>query len=68
MKDGELKHFFRLEVGDSENGLFIFQQKYAEDLLKKFGTLACKPISVPMEPNAKLCLHEGKDLKDSSMY
>nr|XP_017221153.1 PREDICTED: uncharacterized mitochondrial protein AtMg00810-like [Daucus carota subsp. sativus] len=65
---GELKHFLGLEVDHTENGLFLCQQKYATDLLKRFGMLECKPVSTPMEPNAKLCAHEGKDLQDSSMY
>ena len=30
--------------------------------------LECKPISKPMEPNAKMCAHEGKDLEDATMY
>ena len=30
--------------------------------------LDCKPISMPMEMNAKLCAHEGKDLEDTTMY
>ncbi|KAL6311805.1 hypothetical protein AAG906_020916 [Vitis piasezkii] len=34
--------------------------------LKHF--LGLEPISTPMEPNAKMCEHEGKDLKDATMY
>ena len=30
--------------------------------------LECKLISTPMEVNAKLCTHEGKDLQDGTMY
>ncbi|KAM1431774.1 hypothetical protein ACFX1X_014159 [Malus domestica] len=30
--------------------------------------LECKLISTSMEPNAKMCAHEGKDLKDATMY
>ena len=30
--------------------------------------LECKLISTPMEPNAKMCAHEGKDLEDATMY
>ena len=30
--------------------------------------LECKPILTPMEPNAKMCAHEGKDLEDATMY
>ena len=28
----------------------------------------CKPISTPIEPNVKMCAHEGKDLEDATMY
>ncbi|RVW16642.1 Retrovirus-related Pol polyprotein from transposon RE1 [Vitis vinifera] len=65
---GQLKHFLGLEVGHTHEGIFLYQQKYAKDFLKKFGMLECKPISTPMEPNAKMCEHEGKDLKDATMY
>ncbi|RVX10690.1 Retrovirus-related Pol polyprotein from transposon RE2 [Vitis vinifera] len=65
---GQLKHFLGLEVDRTHEGIFLYQQKYAKDLLKKFGMLECKPISTPMEPNAKMCEHEGKDLKDATMY
>ena len=61
---GELKHFLELEVDHTKEGLFLCQQKYAKDLLQKFEMLDCKPISMPMEVNAKLCAHEGKDLED----
>ena len=65
---GQLKHFLGLEVDRTNEGIFLCQQKCAKDLLKKFGMLECKPISTPMEPNAKMCEHEGKDLKDATMY
>ncbi|XP_057488562.1 secreted RxLR effector protein 161-like [Actinidia eriantha] len=52
-KLGELKHFLGLEVDRSNEGLFLFQQKYAKDLLKKYGMLECKPIATPMEANAR---------------
>lgn len=65
---GELKHFLGLEVDRTEKGLFLCQQKYARDFLQKYGMLNCKPISTPMEVNAKLCSAEGKDLEDSTMY
>ncbi|KAE8669113.1 Detected protein of unknown function [Hibiscus syriacus] len=56
------------EVDHTHEGIFLFQQKYAKDLLKRFGMLECKSISTPMEPNAKIYAHEGKDLEDTTMY
>ena len=63
----QLKHFFSLEVDQTKEGIFLCQQKYAKDLLKKFEILEYKPISTLMEVNAKLCTHEGKDLQDRIM-
>ncbi|XP_031273413.1 uncharacterized protein LOC116131894 [Pistacia vera] len=65
---GQLKHFLGLEVDCTQEGIFICQQKYSKDLLKRFGMLECKPISTPMEQNTKMCAHEGKDLEDATMY
>ncbi|KAE8698166.1 tir-nbs resistance protein [Hibiscus syriacus] len=65
---GQLKHFLGLEVDRTHEGIFLCQQKYAKDLLKKFGMLECKSTSTPMEPNIKMCTHEGKDLEDATMY
>ncbi|KAE8728709.1 hypothetical protein F3Y22_tig00004111pilonHSYRG00116 [Hibiscus syriacus] len=57
---GQLKHFLGLEVDRTHEGIFLCQQKYAKDLLKRFGMLECKSTSTPMEPNIKMCAHEGK--------
>ncbi|KAE8725434.1 Indole-3-acetic acid-amido synthetase GH3.17 [Hibiscus syriacus] len=65
---GQLKHFLGLEVDRTHEGIFLCQQKYAKDLLKRFGMLECKSTSTPMEPNIKMCAHEGKDLEDATMY
>ena len=65
---GESKHFLGLEVERTNDGILICQQKYAQDLLDKYGMLECKPISTPMEVNAKLCSAIGKELEDVTMY
>ena len=65
---GQLKHFLGLEIDHIQEGIFLCQQKYSKDLLKRFGMLKSKPISTPMEPNGKMCALEGKDLEDATMY
>ncbi|KAK3018739.1 hypothetical protein RJ639_003033 [Escallonia herrerae] len=65
---GQLNHFLGLDVDHSEEGIFLHQQKYSKDMLKKFEMLKCKPISTPMEPNAKMYAHEEKDLEEARMY
>ncbi|PKI63871.1 hypothetical protein CRG98_015754 [Punica granatum] len=65
---GHLKHFLGLDADHTQEAIFLYQQKYSKYLLKKFGMLNCKSISAPMEPNAKMCAHEGKDFEDATMY
>ena len=57
-----------MEVDRIEEEIFFCQQKYAKNLLKKFGMLECNPFSTTMEVNAKFCTHDGKDLQDEMMY
>ena len=50
---GRLKYFLGIEVAHSKQGTFISQQKYVTDLLKETGKTACKPASIPIDPNLK---------------
>lgn len=61
-KFDQLKHFLGLKVDQIEEWIFLCQQKYANNLLKKFRMVECKPISTPMKVNAKLFTHKGIDL------
>ncbi|CAM9003922.1 unnamed protein product [Rhodiola kirilowii] len=65
---GELKHFQVLEVATTNKGIFLCQEKYAKDLLIKYGMMESKPISTPLEANVKYCAEEGKELEDVKMY
>ena len=65
---GELNHFLGLEVERTKEGLFLCQEKYARDLLQKYGMFDCKPLTLLIEMNSKLSIKEGKDLEDSIMY
>ncbi|XP_057540751.1 uncharacterized mitochondrial protein AtMg00810-like [Amaranthus tricolor] len=65
---GELKHFLGLEVEKVREAMFLCQHKYAREILEANKILNCKPLLTPMEPNNKLRIGEGKDLKDTRMY
>ena len=52
----------------TKEGLFLGQQKYAKNLLQRYGMIDCKPMSTPMDPNVRLQEDEGKNLKDVTMY
>jgi len=51
---GLMKYFLGIEVTQSEDGIFIFQSKYAKDILKRFRMQNCKPIVTPITIGTKL--------------
>jgi hypothetical protein len=60
LKDlGELHFFLGVEVTTSFAGLLLSQGKYAENLLKRVGMVACKPVNTPLSTSEKLLVHEG---------
>lgn len=51
MKDlGQLSYFLDIAVTCTKNGLFLSQQKYAEEILERAGMTACKPCPTPVIP------------------
>jgi hypothetical protein len=45
---GELKYFLGFQIKQLQEGTFISQTKYIQDILKKFGMKNAKPINTPM--------------------
>ena len=65
---GELKFFLGLQIRQQRNGIFISQEKYLKDVLRKFGMQDCKGVKIPMPTNGQLCTDEnGKDF-DQKVY
>ena len=48
---GELTFFLGFQVKQIREGIFISQEKYTNDLLKRFKMDECKPIKTPMPTN-----------------
>jgi hypothetical protein len=46
---GELKYFLGFQVKQLQDGTFISQTKYIQDILTKFGMKDAKPIKTPWE-------------------
>ena len=44
------------------------QKKYVLDKLEEIGMLDCKPVDIPMDPNAKLVPGQGESLRDPRRY
>jgi hypothetical protein len=65
---GELKYFLRFQVKQLQDGTFISQTKYIQDILNKFGTKDAKPIKTPMGTNGHLDLDMGGKSVDQKVY
>ena len=44
---GELKFFLGLQIRQQHNAIFISQEKYLNDVLRKFGMQDCKGVKIP---------------------
>ncbi|GJS35721.1 ribonuclease H-like domain-containing protein [Tanacetum coccineum] len=65
---GELTFFLGLQVKQKEDGIFISQEKYVTDILKKFGFSDVKTASTPMETHKPLLKDaDGEDV-DEHLY
>ncbi|GJW17184.1 ribonuclease H-like domain-containing protein [Tanacetum coccineum] len=65
---GELTLFLGLQVKQTEDGIFISQDKYVIEILKKFGFSDVKTASTPMETHKPLFKDiDGEDV-DEHMY
>jgi hypothetical protein len=64
----ELKYFLGFQIKQLQEGTFICQTKYIQDILKKFGMKNAKPIKTPMGTNGHLDLDTlGKSI-DQKVY
>ena len=65
---GELNYFLRLQVKQSNDGIFISQSKYNKNLVKKFGMDSAKHMKTPMGTNDKLSKDENGICVDPTLF
>nr|GEV03385.1 uncharacterized mitochondrial protein AtMg00810-like [Tanacetum cinerariifolium] len=63
---GELTFFLGLQVKQKEDGIFITQDKYVAEILKKFDFLSVKTASTPIETQKPLV--KDKEAADVDVY
>nr|GEU37797.1 hypothetical protein [Tanacetum cinerariifolium] len=65
---GELTFFLGLQVMQRDNGIFISQDRYVADILKKFDFSSVKTTSTPIETNKALLKDEEAEDVDVHLY
>ncbi|GJW06536.1 putative ribonuclease H-like domain-containing protein [Tanacetum coccineum] len=65
---GELTFFLGLQVKQKEDGIFISQDKYVTDILKKFGFQDVRTASTPMDTEKPLLKDSDGDDVDVHLY
>ena len=63
---GLMSYYLGIEVKQMENGIFISQEVYAKELLKKLNLLDCNPVNMPMDCGDKLSKEDKKLIKHYS--
>ena len=65
---GELNYFLRLQVKERKDGIFISQDKYAKNLVKRFDLDSKKHTSTLMSSSVKLSLDAAGVEVDPTLY
>nr|GEZ66373.1 uncharacterized mitochondrial protein AtMg00810-like [Tanacetum cinerariifolium] len=65
---GELTFFLGLQVKKKQDGIFISQDKYVSEILKKFGFSEVKTVSTLMETSTPLLKDEDRQEVDVHIY
>jgi hypothetical protein len=63
-----LKYFLGFQIKQLQEGTFISQTKYIQDIIKKFGMKNAKPVKTPMGTNGHLDLDMGGKSVDQKVY
>ncbi|GJT66955.1 putative ribonuclease H-like domain-containing protein [Tanacetum coccineum] len=65
---GEQTFFLGLQVTQKDDGIFISQDKYVDEILKKFGFSTVKTASTPMETSKPLLKDAEAEYVDVHLY
>lgn len=65
---GRMQYFLGLEVLQRANGIFIFQKKYAQEVLERFNMARCDAVYNPIVPGFKLVTDSVSMAVDSTLY
>ncbi|XP_026445445.1 uncharacterized protein LOC113346062 [Papaver somniferum] len=65
---GLMSYYLGLEVKQQENGIFISQEGYAKEILKRFKMEECNPAITPVECGIKLSKIDEGEKVNPTLY
>lgn len=65
---GWMAYYLGIEVKKQVDGIFISQESYSKEILKKFKMKECKPISTLAECRVKLSRHDEGEKVDPTLF
>ena len=65
---GLMSYFLGMEIQKNDYEVFIFQKKYAKEILKKFKLEECKGMSTPMNSKEKPKKEDGVEKVDEAHF
>lgn len=65
---GKMRHFLGVEVKQSLDGIFIYQRRYAREVLEKLGILESNAVKNPIVPGTKLQRDEDGERVDETLF
>ncbi|KAK2972283.1 hypothetical protein RJ640_014341 [Escallonia rubra] len=65
---GLMSYYLGIEVKQRDDEIFISQEAYAKEVLKKFNMENCNPISIPIEVENKLSRHVKEGPIDRTLF
>jgi hypothetical protein len=65
---GIIKYFWGIQVDQSTKGIFVYQKKYATDIIKRFCLEECNPAETPIPLGTKLSKKDEGPTVDPTLY
>lgn len=65
---GLMAYYLGIEVKQQEDGIFISQEGYAREILKKLEMANCNPVNTPVECGIKLSKHEDGEKVNATVF
>lgn len=65
---GLMSYYLNIELMQEDKDIFIIQESYAKEVIKKFKMDDSNPVNIPMECEIKLSKHEEGERVDPTLF